>query len=515
MYIHTGEYASWTVDAFADRAEKNYEISVVVTDNSHADISLVRDSALPSEGYALDITSDTIRLSAADDKGVIWGLATLYQLIVEAKQHYDSRLEEQTVQDWPKYSHRGLMIDVGRHFFDSEEMKKIIEEMSFYKLNVLHWHLTEDQGWRIESKIYPKLHEHASNGQYYTQEQIKNIVKYAQERGIDIIPEIDMPGHASAAISAYKELSCFDEEIPVATTYGVFRVVMCPGKESTYAWIRNLLEEVMALFPSRYFHLGGDECPKDKWKQCPHCNERMRQIGIESYENLQGYFMNEIGAYLRSKGKTVIGWNDILKAGNTANDTMVQYWLELTKESYVFPFFEAGQKMIFSDNFTLYFNSPHCMIKLKNIYEYQPKILQHTELQGDNIMGLEGAVWTEHIVTNEQLEQMISPRIQALAEASWTQKRDYEEFLERLKVHLENCQLSKLSSLPLEEVALNEEQAKLKALDYIKKMAAVTKEAYTDTGLTEEELSRMQQMLLSEVFGATDMRRLTKEMGID
>lgn len=503
LTVNTGKFKPWTINSFIERVQQSGAIEVVSTGGA-ADITLIRNPLFEPESYTVDIMPSTIILSASSEKGAVWGLATLYQMIVESRKHQFNKISVQTFSDAPQYSHRGLLLDVGRHFFEATEIKKIIEEMSLYKLNVLHWHLSEDQGWRIESKVYPKLHEDASNGQYYTQEQIRDIVQYAMERGIEVIPEIDIPGHCSAIISAYKELSCFEEEIPVAESYGVFKVIMCAGKESTYQWIRNLLDEVTELFPSNFFHLGGDECPKDKWKLCPHCEERMRMNNLEDYEDLQGYFMNEISEYLRRKGKTVIGWNENLKADNVSKDMVVQYWLENTSESYAYPYFEAGQKMIFSDMFNLYFDYPHCMVKLKKTYEYQPKIRDHVHLKGKHILGLEGAIWTERISTNEQLESMISLRIQALAEAAWTTERHYEDFLSRLKAHIETKQMNKLISLPFEEVALSDEKAMQTALVMMKAMASSMTENYTDTGLTEEEHQRISKMFNEEIFGDTD-----------
>lgn len=513
LQVDTGEFALWTIQAFAERVKRNCSISVSVAKDA-SDIKIHRNSLFGSEAYSVEITPNKIQLTASTENGVIWGLATLYQMIVDAKQNNEGKLELQSFTDEPQYQHRGLMVDVGRHFFGPDEMKRIIEEMSVYKLNVLHWHLTEDQGWRIESKRYPKLHENASNGQYYTQQQIRDIVQYAKERGIDVIPEIDMPGHATAAISAYKELSCFDEEIAVAEGYGVFKVVMCAGKESTYRWIYDLLDEMTDLFPSKYFHLGGDECPKDKWKCCPHCNERMESNQLGSYEELQGYFMNAVSEYLHSKGKTVIGWNDILKANNVSKDMVVQYWLEHSAESYVYPFFEAGQRMIFSDMFHFYFDYPHCMVKLKKTYEFQPKIREHLQLKGDHILGLEGTIWTERVLSDESLESMISLRIQALAEAAWTIERNYEEFLMRLKTHIHPNQITKLHALPFDEVALSDEQAMVNALQMMKAMASSMSETFTETGITEEERARISKMFNEEIFGDIDMREFAQKMGL-
>jgi len=513
LQIHIGNLEPWVVRSFAERVERNCAVTVSFTEGI-ADLALERNDQLAPEEYALEILPDMIQVSASTERGFIWGLATVYQMIVDAKRHHEGRIDLQSLRDNPKYAHRGLNIDVARHFFGPEEMKRIIEEMSVYKLNVLHWHLTDDQGWRIESKVHPKLHELASDGQYYTQEQIRDIVLYAKERGIDVIPEIDMPGHTSAAIAAYKELSCFDEEIAIQDKYGVFQVVMCPGKESTYQWIYNLLDEVTELFPSLYFHIGGDECPKEKWRRCPHCQEQMRKHGLASFEDLQGYFTNEISQYLRKKGKTVIGWNDVLKASNVSGDMVVQYWLESTPDSYVYPHFVQGQKMIFSDMFNLYFDYPHCMVKLRKTYEYQPKIRDHSQLHGDHILGLEGAIWTERVLTDEHLESMISLRLQALAEAAWTIDRDYDDFIHRLEAHIHDS-ITQLHALPLDEVVLTDEQALVKALEMMKAMATATADSIQDTGLSEDEHKRISDMFMAEMFGGVDPGEFATKLGLN
>jgi len=512
MQVNMGDWEPWVVRVFADRVERSCGTTVSITGGS-ADLVLARNEHLEPEAYELDILSDTIKVSASTERGMIWGLTTVHQLITEAKPQHEGRIALQSFADSPKYVHRGLHIDVARHFFGPEEMKRIIEEMSVYKLNVLHWHLTDDQGWRIESKVYPKLHEQASNGQYYTQEQVRDIVEFAKVRGVEVIPEIDMPGHTSAAIAAYKELSCFNEEISLQEKYGVFRVVMCPGKESTYEWIFHLLDEVTELFPSKYFHIGGDECPKDKWRDCPHCQERMREHGIENLDDLQGYFTNEISQYLCKKGKTVIGWNDVLKASDVSEDMVVQYWLESTPESYTYPYFVQGQKMIFSDMFSMYFDYPHCMVKLRKTYEYEPKIRDHAGLKGDHILGLEGATWTERIITGEQLESMIALRIQALSEAAWTIDRDYDDFLKRLQAHVRTGIVG-LHALPFDEVALTDDQAMLKALQMMKAMADATKNSIQDTGLSDDEHKRISDMFMAEMFGGVDPREVASRLGL-
>ena len=330
-----------------------------------------------------------------------------------------------------KYNYRSLHLDCARHFFSVETVKKVIEGISYANLNVLHWHLTDDHAWRIESKKFPKLHE--KSGQYYTQAQIREIIDYAKERGIDVIPEIDMPGHNLALLSVFPEYSCKGEPVTPAKARGVYKTILCAGKEETYSFIEELLDEIIPLFDSQYFHIGGDEAPKDEWKTCPHCNALMKKLWLTSYEDLQGHFTSRVCEMLKKYGKTPIVWNDALLAKNLPEEAIVQYWT-IDHAKAMAPFVENGGKWIYSDMFELYLDYPHSMIPLRKIYEFKPHLYKYTKQRMDNLFGFEACCWTEHIDTEQKLCEHIFPRVFALAErANGEVHTDYEAFKKRVR----------------------------------------------------------------------------------
>ena len=328
------------------------------------------------------------------------------------------------------YAYRSLHLDCARHYFSVETIKKIIKGISFGGLNTVHWHLSDDHGWRIESKRFPKLHE--SSGQYYTQEEIKAVISYAKEHGIDIIPEIDMPGHNLALLSVFPEYSCKGEPVTPAKARGIYKTILCAGKEETYAFVEELLDEMIPLFDSQYFHIGGDEAPKDEWKECPHCNAKMKELSLTSYEDLQGYFTARVCEVLKKHGKTPIVWNDALLASNLPEDVVVQYWT-IDHAKAMVPFVEKGGKWIYSDMFEVYFDYPHSMIPLKKVYEFEPHLYKYDVPRMDNLIGFEACAWTEHIDNEQKLCEYIFPRVYALAErAAGADAKDYEGFKARV-----------------------------------------------------------------------------------
>lgn len=329
------------------------------------------------------------------------------------------------------YNFRSLHLDCARHFFSVETVKKVIEGISYGNLNVLHWHLTDDHGWRIESKKFPKLHE--SSGQYYTQEQIREIIDYAKARGIDVIPEIDMPGHNLALLSVFPEYSCKAERVTPAKARGVYKTILCAGKEETYIFVEELLNEIIPLFDSPYFHIGGDEAPKDEWKECPYCNAKMKELGLTSYEDLQGHFTAQVCKILKKHGKTPIVWNDALLAKNLPEDIVVQYWtIDYAKE--MCDFVEKGGKWIYSDMFELYLDYPHSMIPLQKVYDFKPHLYRYPIPNQEGLIGFEACAWTEHIDNEQKLCEHIFPRVYALAErAEGLEHTDYETFKERVR----------------------------------------------------------------------------------
>ena len=330
-----------------------------------------------------------------------------------------------------KYDFRSLHLDCARHFFSVETVKKVIEGISYGNLNVLHWHLTDDHAWRIESKKFPQLHE--SSGQYYTQEQIREIIDFAKERGIEVIPEIDMPGHNLALLSVFPEYSCKGEPVTPAKARGVYKTILCAGKEDTYSFVEQLLDEMIPLFDSQYFHIGGDEAPKDEWKECPHCNAKLKELGLTSYEDLQGYFTSRVCEVLKKHGKTPIVWNDALLANNLPEDIVVQYWT-IDHAKAMVPFVANGGKWIYSDMFELYLDYPYSMIPLKKVYEFQPHLYNYEIPKMDGLIGFEACTWTEHIDNEQKLCEHIFPRVYALAErANGEAHTDYESFRARVR----------------------------------------------------------------------------------
>ncbi len=421
------------------------------------DFEFIKTKELGREEYKLRVDKK-IRVEFSGKEGLYYALQSLKQLLFRGDQ--DIIIRKCIVEDRPKFAYRGMHLDVSRHFFTLDEVKKYLDYLAYYKFNTFHWHLTDDQGWRIEIKKYPKLTEigsrrestlvgHASNKPevydkveekgFYTQEEIKEIVKYAADRQITVIPEIEMPGHARAALAAYPEYSCDGKALPVANKWGVFDHVYC-SKYQTRQFLKDILAEVIELFPSTLIHIGGDEVPKTKWKECPSCQGIMVENQLKSEEELQAFFLRDINTFLTAKGKTMIGWDEILE-GKTLNSAVIMRWRgeESTKEAL-----DRGLQIVQTPNAHLYFD--HYQSKrpseplaiggfsdLQEVFEYSPI---PTYLEGDKrklILGAQANVWTEYMADFEQVEYMIFPRIIALSEVLWSEnKTSYQEFKNRL-----------------------------------------------------------------------------------
>lgn len=375
-----------------------------------------------------------------------------------------------------RYEFRSMHLDCARHFFSAETVKKVILGISFGEINTLHWHLSDDHGWRIESRKFPRLHE--CSGEYYTQQEIRDIVAYAKVHGIEVIPEIDMPGHTLALLSAYPQYSCKGEPVTPAKARGIYRTILCAGKSQTISFVEELLEEIIPLFDSAYFHIGGDEAPKDEWKECPHCNATMQKLGISSYEDLQGYFIGQVCAILKRHGKTPICWNDALLASHLPEEAVVQYWsMDYAKEmkDYV----SKGGKWIYSDMFELYLDYPHSMIPLKKIYEFQPHLDAEKIPNEDGLIGFETCVWTEHIDNEKDLCEHIFPRVFAISERiAGEQHTDYESFKARVR---EKIQLLEKAQIPYTKEAWWDPQGADRRRDALRFYFAMGK------GVDEEE----------------------------
>lgn len=437
--------------------EANYGFKLAVAKAGGAtSILFIQDDKMPAESYTINVTKTKV-IVKGNGAGLFYGLQTLQQL-VPLKKSSNLAIPALAIKDAPRFAYRGLMLDVGRHFFPPSYIKEYLDVMAMYKFNRFHWHLTEDQGWRIEIKKYPRLQEvasrrdetvvgHAGNsktydgkpyGGYYTQEEVKDIVKYAEERFITIIPEIEMPGHAQAALAAYPYLGCTGGPYKVSTTFGVMNEVFCAGNDSTFAFLEGVLDEVLPLFPSKYVHIGGDECPKVRWKTCPKCQARMKALGLKDEHELQSYFIGRMEKYLNSKGRNIIGWDEILEGGLAPNATVMSWRGEeggiaaakqkhdviMTPNTYLY--FDYYQAAPASEPFAIGGYLP-----LKTVYSYEPLPESLTADEQQYIKGVQGNIWTEYIPSPQQADYMTYPRALALSEITWSpaSKKNYEAFL--------------------------------------------------------------------------------------
>lgn len=432
------------------------------TKSKDAFVKLQKIQNAKPDFYTIETGSDKkIKISYTSDRSRFYAFQTLIQILQEHEN--DLSIPNFKIEDYPQYQWRGMHLDVCRHFFTKEEVKKYIDYLAMYKLNTFHWHLTDDQGWRIEIKKYPRLTEvgawrdgsmvghYGENryddkryGGFYTQDEIREVVKYAQDRQITVVPEIEMPGHAVAAISAYPWLSCTGKQIPVERGWGVFEDIFCP-KEETFEFLENVLTEVIALFPSKIIHIGGDEAPKTRWKACPHCQALIKKEGLKDEHELQSYFVQRMEKFLNSKGREIIGWDEILEGGLAPN-AKVMSWRG-TEGGIA----AASQQhdVVMTPVNNMYFdyyqgdpqNEPLAIggyVPLQKVYSFNPV---PAELKPENrkyILGAQANLWTEYILDFKHVEYMIFPRITALAEVDWgtSKAADYDNFQKRVFEHM-------------------------------------------------------------------------------
>ena len=432
--------------------------------------------------YNMDVTKKHVYIGGDNATGVFYGVQSLIQLLPVQKSQ-QLKIKEVSIQDKPRFAYRGLHLDVGRHFFPVAFIKQYIDYIALHKMNTFHWHLTEDQGWRIEIKKYPKLTEVGGfrngtiNGRYpgkgndgiryggyYTQEEIKDVVAYAAARHITVVPEIELPGHSSAAIAAYPELSCFPNENTkadpktswngttngkqVQQAWGVFEDVFCPS-EYTFNFLQDVFDEVMALFPSTYIHIGGDECPKEAWKRSAFCQELIREKGLKDEHGLQSYFIQRIEKYLNSKGRQIIGWDEILEGGLAPNATVMSWrgeagGIEAAKQNH---------NVIMTPGGWCYFdhsqNKPEDSVTIggytpvDKVYSYEPVPKELTGDKAKYVLGAQANVWTEYMKNTNKIEYMIFPRLSALSEVLWSPKeqRNWNNFEKRLTTQQKRYQL--------------------------------------------------------------------------
>ncbi len=423
---------------------------------------------IPDEGYKLNITPSGVHLTGKE-AGMFYGFQSLIQLfpIEKSANMYIPCAE---INDEPRFKYRGMHLDVTLHFFPVSFVKKFINMMAEYKLNTFHWHLTEDQGWRIEIKKYPELtksgawraqtligsaqkddpigYDNTPHGGFYSQDEIRDVIKYASERHITIIPEIELPGHCISALVAYPHLACGDNPGPFKTieSWGIYEDVFCAGKESTFEFLENVLTEVMELFPSKYIHIGGDEVPKTRWKSCKHCQKRIKDNNLKDEYELQSYFVQRIEKFINSRGRAIIGWDEILEGGLAPNATVMSWRGEKGGIAAA----QQNHDVIMAPNNYIYFD--HYQAKpeqepigfpgynpLERVYSYDPVPQSLTAEQKKHILGAEACVWTEYMATPAKVEYMILPRLLAFSEITWTplDRKNYQNFQEeRLPVHL-------------------------------------------------------------------------------
>jgi hexosaminidase len=442
-------------------------------------------AALGSEGYQLTVTSTEVRIEALEKAGLFYGNQTLRQLLPAdlfgnaPSENTAWRIPCVKIEDQPRFRWRGMHLDVGRHFMPVEYVKKYIDLIALHKMNIFHWHLTDDQGWRIEIKKYPKLTEIGAwrketvvgknsetydgkpHGGFYTQDEIRQIVQYAKERYVTIVPEIEMPGHSIAALAAYPELSCTGGPFEVVTHWGVFRHVYCAGNDQVFLFNQDILDEVMELFSSPYIHIGGDECPKENWKSCRKCQERIKAEGLKDENELQSYFIKRIETYLNEHGRRIIGWDEILEGGVAPNATVMS-WRGMGGGIAAA---RANHDVIIASNSHLYFDyyqanpekeplSIGGFVPLEKVYSLDPIPAELTQEQAKHILGVQAQVWTEYIQNPQQADYMAYPRGCALAEIAWTPlgQKNYEDFYRRLTTHTERLRRMNVNFRPLDAI---------------------------------------------------------------
>ena len=446
------------------KAQTGIEVAVKEGEGQGGITLAMDDGVQAPEGYRLTVGADGVRIVGATPAGVFYGIQTLRKA-VGAQAAASVELPAVDITDQPRFGYRGMMLDVGRHFYSMDELKTYIDMLALHNVNRFHWHLSEDQGWRIEIKKYPKLTEVGSKrsetvighnsgkydgkpyGGFYTQEQAREIVAYAAERYITVIPEIDLPGHMLGALAAYPELGCTGGPYEVWRQWGVSEDVLCAGNDQTIAFIKDVLAEIIDIFPSEYIHVGGDECPKVRWTTCPKCQARIKALGLKSdskhtkEERLQSYVIHEAEEFLNSKGRKMIGWDETLEGGLAPNATVMSWRGEgggieaarqrhdvvMTPNTYVyFDYYQAQDKE----------NEPIAIggyLPMEKVYSYEPMPKALTPEEQKYIIGVQANLWTEYIPTFAQVQYMVLPRMAALCESQWCapDKKDYPAFLQR------------------------------------------------------------------------------------
>ena len=447
---------------------KNTGLSLTATTRKQkGSVTLQLDKRVKAkEGYAVTVTEKGITVAGSTPQGVFYGIQMLRKSLPVVSGEQTVEMPAAVISDAPRFAYRGMMLDCSRHFFSVDFVKEYLDLMALHNMNVFHWHLTDDQGWRIEIKKYPRLTEigsmrsgtimgHNSDvddgqpyGGFYTQQQARDIVAYARERNITVIPEIDMPGHMMAALAAYPELGCTGGPYQVGHYWGVYADILCAGNEKTFQFVEDVLDEIMAIFPSEYIHIGGDESPRKRWESCPKCQQRVKDEHLQGSKErpaealLQGYFTNRVEKYLASKGRKMIGWDEILD-GDILPSATIMSWRGAEPGAKAA---ELGHDVVMSPGTHAYFD--HCQIEdtkyepmliggylpVSKVYEFEPVPADASEAARNHIIGAQANLWTEYIAYPHLVEYQVLPRMAALAEVQWMapEQKNYEQFLQRL-----------------------------------------------------------------------------------
>ncbi|HOE97799.1 MAG TPA: family 20 glycosylhydrolase [Candidatus Sumerlaeota bacterium] len=441
---------------------------------------------LGPEGYELIVRPESIVIRAPGAAGLFHGAQSLRQLLPAAIESprpvagpFEWSVPGLVIEDRPRFAWRGFLFDVGRHYYPREFIKRLIDLMAYYKVNTLHWHLTDDQGWRIEIRRYPRLTEvgawraaaapdsrrlgdGSAHGGFYTQDDIREIVDHARARGVTIVPEIEMPGHALAALAAYPELSCTGGPFQVATEWGIYSDLFCAGNEAVFEFLEGVLTEVTELFPGEYVHIGGDEAPKDRWRTCPRCQARIRSEGLADENALQGYFSGRINRILAARGRKLVGWEEVIDGGFVPGATAMAWHLEGGDARAA----RAGHDVVMTPHLFTYLDyresqlagepSPRGWLPLRKLYEFEPVGKGLTREQAAHILGAQCCLWTEFFHAEAQVEHALLPRLSALAELTWSpaERKDWADYQARLAGHLRRLELGGVRfRIPTPEVA--------------------------------------------------------------
>lgn len=441
------------------------KIAIIGTEDmntSDAELKLISDPAVAEEGFRIDFDGKVFKVYFADESGKFYALQTVEQIRALKKAPAFK------IEDSPEYEYRGFSLDCARHSFTVDEIKRLIDTAAMFRLNRFHWHLTDDQGWRIETDGKPRLNETGSvrkssdfGGRsdkrpyraLFSKDEIRDITAYCRERRIEVIPEIDIPGHASAILASYPNLGCSKEPVEVQTKQGIYNNILCVSNEEVYKFVFDILDEVCELFPFEYVHIGGDETPTKSWENCPRCRRMKEDLGLESFSGLQGIFMKRVADYLKGKGKKAIVWNESLKGGIlTPEDVTVQRWMGGGNSSYKFA--EAGGRVIESDFFHYYCDYPFGMTPLKKTYNYEPA-KKYRKCGAQKPYGIEAEIWTEYISDFDTLCRFYFPRMAAIAEAAWGSKTSYKDFTVRYTSADEKLKALGINSAPEKDRDLN------------------------------------------------------------